>query len=283
MSASFMEQNTEVQKLCARLRDLLSEQRGANVPSGQVEAHGKRQSESHGKAPVPPAGFLFAPPLILGIDGMCGAGKTSLAAFLSERYSCSVVHADDFFLPPELRTAERLSEPGGNIHYERLMEEVIRPLLHWKEKAGSEAFQLKTPAQTGVPSCEGVSPLEWAPSHEEMFSHKRSFSREGASGLPSLSYRRFSCADMAYEKDPIVLPLTPLVLIEGSYSLRPEFRAAYDLSVFLSCSEEAQRERILRRNGKERLSMFESRWIPMENRYFDFFQIRDKADLILHT
>ena len=32
---------------------------------------------------------------------------------------------DDFFLPPELRTAERLAKPGGNIHYERFTEEVV--------------------------------------------------------------------------------------------------------------------------------------------------------------
>ena len=26
---------------------------------------------------------------------------------------------DDFFLPPELRTAQRFAQPGGNVHYER--------------------------------------------------------------------------------------------------------------------------------------------------------------------
>ena len=31
---------------------------------------------------------------------------------------------DDFFLPMELRTAERLEEPGGNVHYERFSAEV---------------------------------------------------------------------------------------------------------------------------------------------------------------
>ena len=32
---------------------------------------------------------------------------------------------DDFFLPVELRTPSRLSEPGGNIHYERFKSEVL--------------------------------------------------------------------------------------------------------------------------------------------------------------
>jgi len=39
-----------------------------------------------------------------------------------------VVHCDDFFLPPHLRTPERYAEPGGNIHYERFAEEVVARL-----------------------------------------------------------------------------------------------------------------------------------------------------------
>ena len=41
---------------------------------------------------------------------------------------CSVVHMDDFFLRPEQRTSQRLAEPGGNIDYERFMDEVMLPL-----------------------------------------------------------------------------------------------------------------------------------------------------------
>jgi hypothetical protein len=35
---------------------------------------------------------------------------------------------DDFFLRPEQRTAERFAEIGGNVDYERFMEEVLTPL-----------------------------------------------------------------------------------------------------------------------------------------------------------
>ena len=64
--------------------------------------------------------------LVIGIDGMCGSGKTSLADYIANKYEASVIHMDDFFLPPELRTEERLSMPGGNVHYERFIEEVGR-------------------------------------------------------------------------------------------------------------------------------------------------------------
>lgn len=63
--------------------------------------------------------------VILAIEGMAAAGKTTAAALLSDLWSAPVVHMDDFFLPPGLRTPERLSEPGGNVHYERFEKEVL--------------------------------------------------------------------------------------------------------------------------------------------------------------
>ncbi len=65
---------------------------------------------------------------VLVIDGDCAAGKTTLAAQLAARCGCSVIHMDDFFLPKALRTPQRLAEPGGNIHYERFLSEVLPPL-----------------------------------------------------------------------------------------------------------------------------------------------------------
>jgi uridine kinase len=63
--------------------------------------------------------------IVIAIDGRAGAGKTTLGAALSRVLNCDVVHTDDFFLPPELRTPERLAEAGGNVHYERLLSDVI--------------------------------------------------------------------------------------------------------------------------------------------------------------
>ena len=59
-------------------------------------------------------------PVIIAIDGNCGSGKTFYSSKLSTCLGASVIHCDDFFLPTELRSAERLNEVGGNIHYERL-------------------------------------------------------------------------------------------------------------------------------------------------------------------
>ena len=63
------------------------------------------------------------------IDGLCGAGKTTLAEELSAHYGgASVIHMDDFFLPYEMRTPQRLAQPGGNVHHERFAAQVIQGL-----------------------------------------------------------------------------------------------------------------------------------------------------------
>lgn len=64
----------------------------------------------------------------VSIDGRCAAGKTTLAGALASVTGGGVIHMDDFFLPSGLRTAARLEEPGGNVHYERFAEEVLPAL-----------------------------------------------------------------------------------------------------------------------------------------------------------
>lgn len=68
--------------------------------------------------------------VVIAIEGNCGSGKTTLANYLQELFSANLIQVDDFFLPLELRTKERLNEIGGNVHYERFMQEVIIPILH---------------------------------------------------------------------------------------------------------------------------------------------------------
>ena len=70
--------------------------------------------------------------IVIAIDGMTGSGKTTLAEELSQVYKAPIFHADDYFLPPELRTEQRLNEPGGNIHYEKMKKEIIDILVEGK-------------------------------------------------------------------------------------------------------------------------------------------------------
>lgn len=84
-------------------------------------------------------------PLVVAVDGRCGAGKSTLAELLRERTGCNVIRADSFFLRPGQR-AERPSEPFINLDYERLAAEVLEPLVNGEEfsyraySCGTESF-----------------------------------------------------------------------------------------------------------------------------------------------
>ena len=65
---------------------------------------------------------------IIAIDGRCASGKTTIGNELAKFLNAEVIHMDDFFLTPEMRTKERLNEVGGNVDRERFEKEVLIPL-----------------------------------------------------------------------------------------------------------------------------------------------------------
>ena len=64
-------------------------------------------------------------PCVISIDGRAASGKTTLADILQIILDADIIHMDDFFVPPELRTQERFITPGENVHHERFAEEVL--------------------------------------------------------------------------------------------------------------------------------------------------------------
>lgn len=93
---------------------------------------------------------------VIAIDGRAASGKTTLAAGLKAVLGAEIIHMDDFFLPQELRTAERLAELGGNIHYERFAEEVLPNL--GKREYEYQKFDCSTMAYNGT---RKISKADW--------------------------------------------------------------------------------------------------------------------------
>ena len=166
---------------------------------------------------------------VICIDGRAASGKTTAAALLAPVIGAQVIHMDDFFLPLDLRSPARYAEDGGNVHYERFYDEVIRGI---------------------------------------------------ASGAP-FTYRIFDCNVMDYRGTNTVDPAKP-ILIEGSYSMHPYFGNACDLRIFSDIDPEIQRARVRVRNGEEKLVRFVNEWIPMEEQYFDAYNIRSTCDVLLN-
>jgi len=168
--------------------------------------------------------------IIAAIDGSCASGKTTLAGIIKEKYDCNVLHMDHFFLRPEQRTKERLSEPGGNIDYERFKEQALDKLL----------------------------------------------------GKRPFSYQPYDCSTGKMGREIFFEP-KKLNIIEGVYSLHPFFGDVFDIKVFLKISPEEQSRRILKRNGMEMHEKFMNVWIPLENEYFEAFNIEEKCSFYFNT
>lgn len=86
-----------------------------------------------------------AKPIVVAIDGGSASGKTTLAEIIAGVYDAAVFHMDDFFLPPERKTPQRLSEPGGNVDYERFNREVMASL-----RSGGEFLYRRYDCKTGA-------------------------------------------------------------------------------------------------------------------------------------
>ena len=172
--------------------------------------------------------LLLAGSVIIAIDGNSASGKTTLANFLASLYDCNLYRIDDYFLPLEMRTAERLNEIGGNFDRERFLEEVLLPTKN---------------------------------------------------GL-SLKAKRYDCKSNAF-LSPVEYTPKKLTIIEGCYSLHPALAPYYNLSVFMSIDGKTQRERIIKRNSPTLANRFFNEWIPMENAYFEHYDLKNNCSIHL--
>lgn len=165
---------------------------------------------------------------VVALDGRAAAGKTTLGTLLADVLGAGSVYLDDFFLPPVLRTPERLAEPGGNVDTARFAAQVLPNL-------------------------------------------------QTAAGF---QYQRFDCSLMELADWRTVAP-GPWRVVEGSYSCHPAFGAYMAVRAFADVSPAEQMRRIRLRNGETMAQRFAAEWIPMEERYFSAFAIREKADVVL--
>lgn len=74
-------------------------------------------------------------PVIIGIDGCGGSGKSTFAAELSSSLGLApIIHFDDFYKPSRERSRSTVSEPvGWQFDWQRLEKDVLKPLLAGKE------------------------------------------------------------------------------------------------------------------------------------------------------
>lgn len=97
----------------------------------------------------------------------------------------------------------------------------------------------------------------------------------------TVTYRPYSCQRGEY-LPAMMMPHRPLTVVEGSYSQHPSLAGSYDMNIFLTCRKDEQRRRLEAREG-EYFSVFENRWIPLEEGYLSRYAIEEKATIQVDT
>lgn len=103
-----------------------------------------------------------------------------------------------------------------------------------------------------------------------------------ASKGEAFTYKPFDCHTMSFKEAKIIKP-EKLIILEGSYSCHPSLFSYSDLHVFLTTDRLTQIKRILLRSGYEKTHIFIDKWIPLENRYFDYYEISERCELKFFT
>ncbi len=75
------------------------------------------------------------------------------------------------------------------------------------------------------------------------------------------------------------VPPSALTIIEGVYALRPDLQPYYSICCYLDAPWSVRRERLLKRCGEGGLARFEALWIPLEQQYFETFQIESQCSI----
>lgn len=94
-----------------------------------------------------------------------------------------------------------------------------------------------------------------------------------------VTYQKFDCSTFSLG-EPVTINPTKLCVVEGAYSMHPELAGYYDMSAFLDVCPDVQRKRIEKRNSPEMAERFFKEWIPMEQKYFDTFAIKEHCNRV---
>ena len=96
----------------------------------------------------------------------------------------------------------------------------------------------------------------------------------------AVRYRRYDCRrDRMCETEE--LPPCRVLILEGSYCNLPPIRDAADLRIVLQAPREVREARLRERETPESLEMFQKKWIPLEDAYFEAYSLPDPGCLVI--
>ena len=80
---------------------------------------------------------------------------------------------------------------------------------------------------------------------------------------------------------PEPLPAQRVMILEGTYCNLPAIRRLADIRLFLDTPAEVRRQRLEARESPASLRMFDQRWIPLENAYYEAYGLPDEGCAVI--
>lgn len=184
-------------------------------------------------------------PVRVAIDGVDGAGKTTLAdeladAVLPQGRPCIRASIDGFHRPRAERYRRGRSSPEGyyedSFDLDAFRRELLEPLGPYGDRRYRVAvFDHRSDAHVGVPVA--------------------------------------------------VVPPNAIALVDGIFLLRPELTGHWDLAIFVSVRPEKGAERALRRDrdltAEDAAALYRRRYLPAQRHYLRTVGPHERADVIV--
>ena len=90
--------------------------------------------------------------------------------------------------------------------------------------------------------------------------------------------RSYDCSSQRLRKE-VILEESPILIIEGSYAHHPYLDDMQAFKIFMDIEPSIQKERLQKRSPDKFVDFIE-KWIPMEEKYFHAFSIKEKSDYV---
>jgi uridine kinase len=89
--------------------------------------------------------------------------------------------------------------------------------------------------------------------------------------------------DFPLQRTPTELAPKPVVLLDGTYSARPELADVLDLTVLVEADPTTREARLAARESRDSLRQWHSRWDLAEQYYFGHLRPPSAFDVVLQT
>lgn len=93
-------------------------------------------------------------------------------------------------------------------------------------------------------------------------------------------YQKYDCTNKCY-LETTIKDVKDIIVLEGVYSYNSLLSKHFDYLVFVHVDKDIQNNRLLKRSSPFIYNKFITEWIPRENKYFDYFEILEKSDIII--